>query len=61
MKGETAFGPPTSQMILSRKIVELPLGNVWMYDYMSDCWERIMNGSGRVREFDMTPLRKYLL
>lgn len=61
VKGETAFGPPSSQMMLSRKIVELPLGDVWAYDFESDCWERITNGSGRVREFDMTPLRRCLL
>ena len=61
VKGETAFGPPSSQMMLSRKIVELPLGDVWAYDFESDCWERITNGSGRVREFDMTPLRKCLV
>jgi hypothetical protein len=48
VKGETAFGPSSSQMVLSHKIVELPLGDVWAYDFVLNCWERITNGSGRV-------------
>jgi len=44
VKGETTFG---SSQMRSHKIVELPLGDVWAYDLVLDCWEKITNNYGR--------------
>lgn len=48
VKGGSTFGGSSSQMH-SHKIVELPLGDVWAYDLVLDCWEKITNNYGRVR------------
>ncbi|KAL7545650.1 hypothetical protein ACHAWF_008998 [Thalassiosira exigua] len=44
VNGENSLG---SSSIPSHKIVELPLGDVWAYDLVLDCWEKITNNYGR--------------
>ena len=46
VKGETTFGYDSQQMH-SQKVVELPLGDVWAYDLVTDCWEKITNNYGK--------------
>jgi len=45
VKGGSAFG--SSSQMESHKIVELPLGDVWAYDLVLDCWEKITNSYGK--------------
>jgi hypothetical protein len=39
--------------MLSHKIVEVPLGDVWAYDYALNCWEMITNGLPGGVSFDV--------
>lgn len=34
----------------SSQIVELPLADIWAYDLVLDCWEKVTNTYGKVRE-----------
>ena len=52
VKGE-GFG--SSTQMKSHKIVELPLGDVWAYDLVDDCWEKLTSNYGRVRRSVIYP------